>query len=140
MKLLCLIRSITSGLFIYAVIYVRSKVEYAPVWNSVTSTDARNLRPFLLSFSHVPYIYNFSLENLSPHSLRKRRHHLDHFFFLAQVYFGIKSCTSILESVSLHVSTRYVRDCVCPSNKHCPSARRSDAANVMGKDLYKVKT
>jgi hypothetical protein len=52
---------------------------------------------------------------------------------------GLKSCTSLLENVSLRVPTRHVRDfskfSVCPSNKHCPSARCSYAANVVGKDL-----
>jgi hypothetical protein len=60
-------------------------------------------------------------------------------FFFVQAYRGLKSCTSFLENVSLRVSTRNVRNfltvSVCPSNKHCPSARWADAANSVGKDL-----
>jgi hypothetical protein len=59
-------------------------------------------------------------------------------FFLAQVYRGLKSCTSPLENVSLHVPILHVRD--LSTYGVCPSARRSYAANVMAKNLYKVKT
>jgi hypothetical protein len=59
------------------------------------------------------------------------------FFF--QVYHGLKSCTSLLENVSIHVPTRHVKDfstfSVCPSNKHCPSAWCTYVPNVVGKDL-----
>jgi hypothetical protein len=61
-----------------------------------------------------------------------------HFFFV-QAYRGLKSCTSLLENISLHVPARHVKDFsrfgVCPSNKHCLSARCAYAANVVGKDL-----
>jgi hypothetical protein len=44
-----------------------------------------------------------------------------------------------LENVSLRVPTRHVPDfstfSVCPSNKHCPSARCAYAVNAVGKDL-----
>jgi hypothetical protein len=54
-------------------------------------------------------------------------------------YRGLKSCTSLLESVSLRVPTSHIRDIskfsVCPSNKHCPPARCAYAASVVGKDL-----
>jgi hypothetical protein len=44
-----------------------------------------------------------------------------------------------LEKASLCVPTRHVKDfstiSVCPSNKHCPSARCAYAANVVGEDL-----
>jgi hypothetical protein len=59
-----------------------------------------------------------------------------HFFFV-QIYRGLKSCTSLLETVSLRVPTLSVKDLtfgVCPSNKHCP-APCVYAAKVMGKDL-----
>jgi hypothetical protein len=46
---------------------------------------------------------------------------------------------SLLENVSLHVSPSNLMDFplfgVCPSNKHCPSARCAYAANAVGKDL-----
>jgi hypothetical protein len=60
-------------------------------------------------------------------------------FLFVQAYRGLKSCTSLLENVSLRVPTRHVRDfttfSVCPSNKHCPSARCAYYAKVAGKDL-----
>jgi hypothetical protein len=59
--------------------------------------------------------------------------------FFVQVYRGLKSCTSLLENVSLRVPPSNLRDFqlfgVCPSNKHCPSARCAYAANAVGKDL-----
>jgi hypothetical protein len=61
------------------------------------------------------------------------------FFVCVQVYRGHKSCTSILENVSLRVPPSYLREFslfgVCPSNKHCPYARCAYAANAVGKDL-----
>jgi hypothetical protein len=97
------------------------------------------VRLFLSLFPHVPYSYTLALEKLSLHSLRTRRHHLSALFFFVQAYRGLKSCASLLENVSLHIPTRHVRDfsrfSVCPSNKHCPSARCAYAANTVGKDL-----
>jgi hypothetical protein len=56
-------------------------------------------------------------------------------FFFIQVYRGLKPCTS------LRVSPNNLRDFsmfgVCPSNKHCPSARCAYAANAVGEDLDK---
>jgi hypothetical protein len=47
--------------------------------------------------------------------------------FLVQVYRGLKSCTSLIENVSLRVPPSSLREfslfCACPANKHCPSAR-----------------
>jgi hypothetical protein len=61
-----------------------------------------------------------------------------HFFFV-QAYRGLKSCTVLLENISLRVPTRNVRVfstvSVCPSNKHCPSARCAYAPKMVGKDL-----
>jgi hypothetical protein len=61
-----------------------------------------------------------------------------HFFFV-QVYCGLKCCTSLSENVSLRVPLSNLRDfsqfCVCPSNKHCPSALCAYAANASGKDF-----
>jgi hypothetical protein len=72
--------------------------------------------------------------------LRKRRHTLDTLFLFVYVCRGLESCTSILENVSLRVSTRSIRDFskfgVCRSNRHCPSARCAYAANVVGIDCY----
>jgi hypothetical protein len=58
-----------------------------------------------------------------------------HFFFLFRSIMTLKSCTSLLENVSLRVPTSNVKSNICPSNKHCPSARCAYAANAMGKDL-----
>jgi hypothetical protein len=56
-----------------------------------------------------------------------------------QVYRGLKSCTSLLENVSLRVPPSNLREfslfCAFPSNKHRPSARCAYAANAVGKDL-----
>jgi hypothetical protein len=43
------------------------------------------------------------------HTLHMRRHRLDA-LFLIQVYFGFKSCPSVLEFVFLRVPARYIRD------------------------------
>jgi hypothetical protein len=60
-------------------------------------------------------------------------------FFFSQAYRGLKCCTSLLENVRLRVPTHHVRDfstfSVCPSYKHCPSARCAYAANAVAKDL-----
>jgi hypothetical protein len=59
--------------------------------------------------------------------------------FFVQVCRGLKSCTSLLENVSVSVCTRKVKDfsmfSACPSNKHCPSPPCAYAANAVRKDL-----
>jgi hypothetical protein len=78
------------------------------------------------------------LDKLSLYSLRKLRQDF-YALFLIQVYRCLKSCTSLLENVSLRVPPSNLRDfslfCVCLSNKHCPSALCAYAANAVGKDL-----
>jgi hypothetical protein len=153
-KLLGLIRSMTYGfsslecLCTLYITLVRSRLEYASVvWNSITSTDANKLERIQQKFasvcvyrffSNVSYAYNAALDKLGLQSLRTRRHYLDALFFV-QVYRGLKSCPSLLESVSLRVPSSNLREFslfgACPSNKHCPSARCAYAANVVGKDL-----
>jgi hypothetical protein len=156
-NLLGLIRSITlrfsslDSLYVLYFTLIRSKLEYASVVrNSITSTDVSKPEPIPQKFAsvcfyclspHVPYSHTFALDKLSLYSLRKRRHHLDALFFV-HVYRGLKSFTSLLENINLSVPTRNVRDflrfSVCPSNKHCLSARCAYAANVMSKDLDRV--
>jgi hypothetical protein len=94
-KLLGLMCSITftfssvDCLYVLYFTLVRSKLEHASVdWKSVTSTmptclsaSSRSLRPFLPFFTHILYSYDFSLEKLSVHSLRKWRHHIDILLF-----------------------------------------------------------
>jgi hypothetical protein len=125
-------------------------LEYASVvWNSVTFTDANKLERIQQKFTsvcfyrfypHVAYNYTaVALDKSGLHSLRKRRYYLDALFFV-QVYRGLKSCTSLLENVSLRVPPSNLRGfslfCACPSNKHWPSARCASAANVtVGKVL-----
>jgi hypothetical protein len=121
-------------------------LEYASeVLNSVTSTDANKLERIQLKFAsvlsffpHVPYIYADALEKSNLQILRKRRQDLDA-LFLVQAYRGFKSCASLLENTSLRVPFSSLRDFqlfgVCPSNKHCPSARCAYGANAVGKDL-----
>jgi hypothetical protein len=57
--------------------------------------------------------------------------------FYVWVYCGLKSCTSLLENISLHFPAH--RDLstfsVCPSNKHSPSAQCAYVASVVGKDI-----
>jgi hypothetical protein len=105
------------------------------------SASSRSLHPFVfIAFlPHVAYNYTVALEKLGLHSLRKRRYYLDALSFV-QVYRGLKSCTSLLENVSLRVPPSNLRElsmfCACPTNKHCPSAQCAYAANVaVGKDL-----
>jgi hypothetical protein len=123
-------------------------LEYASVvWNSITSTDVNKLEHIQQKFMslcfyhfspHVPYTYTVVLEKLGLNSLRKRRLYLDALFF-HQVYRCLKTCTPLLENVSLHVPPSNLWEfslfCACPSNKHCPSARCAYAANVVGEDL-----
>jgi hypothetical protein len=91
------------------------------------------------------YYYKFALTKLNLPLLCTQRHHLDALFFI-QTYRGLKSCLSFLEMVYLHVAPRHVRDfsafSVFPSNKHCPSSRCANAANVVGKflDIFTVRT
>jgi hypothetical protein len=98
MKFLDIIRSITlrfSSLDCLYVLYfmlARSKLEFASVVsNVITSTAANNLERNQQKFAsigfyrfspHILYFYIFALENLGLYSSRKRRHHLDAFFFL----------------------------------------------------------
>jgi hypothetical protein len=62
-----------------------------------------------------------------------------YYYYFVQAYRVLKSCTSLLENVSLRVPTRHVKEfskfSVRPSNKHCPSAWCACAANVVVKDL-----
>jgi hypothetical protein len=123
-------------------------LEYASVvWNSITSTDAIKLERIQQKFTsvcfypfypQVAYNYTVALEKLGLHSSRKGRYYLDALCFV-QVYRGHKSCTSLLENVSLLIPPSNLRGfslfCACPSNKHCPSARCAYAANVVGKNL-----
>jgi hypothetical protein len=96
---------------------------------------------YCYSYRYYYYYYNtVALEKLSLHSLRTRRHHLDaSFFFFVRACRGLKSCTSLLENVSIRIPARHPREFsmfnVCTSNKYCPSARCVYAANVVGKDL-----
>lgn len=92
----------------------------------------------------MSYCYTCALEKLSLHSLLKRRHNLDAFSFF-QVYRGLKSCRSLLENISLPVSTRYVRNSsmfsACTSVKPSPFPRCACAVNVVCKyiDIFQLK-
>jgi hypothetical protein len=56
-----------------------------------------------------------------------------------EAYRGLKSCSSLLDVVSLRVPHRNVSDfsifSVSPSNNRCPSARCAYAANAVGRDF-----
>jgi hypothetical protein len=99
------------------------------------------VRLCLSFFPHVPYSYTVALEfRESTSTFPTYAETSPWCTFFVQAYRGIKSCTSLLENVSLRAPTRHVRDfstfSVCPSNKHCPSARCAYAATVVGKDLH----
>jgi hypothetical protein len=85
----------------------------------------------LLSACHYYYYYYYYLYARGDITLMP--------FFFVQFYRGLKSCTSLLENVSLRVPPSNLRGFsllgACPSNKHCPSARCAYAANVVGKYL-----
>jgi hypothetical protein len=59
--------------------------------------------------------------------------------FFVQAFRGLKSCTFLLENVSLRVPPinlkKFSLFWACPSNKHCPFVRCAYAANVVGKHL-----
>jgi hypothetical protein len=73
--------------------YYYYKLEYASVvGNTITSIDANKLERIQQKFTsvccyrvflHVPYTYTLALEKLGLHSLPKRRHYLDAFFFVS---------------------------------------------------------
>jgi hypothetical protein len=107
---------------------------------SLSASSRSSLPSVLIVFSltfHIS-IYTDASEKLNLQNLRKRRQDLDA-LFLVQVCRGFKSCASLLENTSLCVPPSSLRDFqlfgVCPSNKHCPSARCAYAANTVGKDL-----
>jgi hypothetical protein len=56
-----------------------------------------------------------------------------HFLFFVQLFRGLKSCTSVLENVSLRVPPSKLR--AFSLFGVCPSARCAYAANAVGKDL-----
>jgi hypothetical protein len=119
---------------------VRPRLEYAfVVWNSFTAIDSKSKSKnlcvyFARLFPCLPDSYNFALTKLNLPSLCTRRHHLDALFFI-QAFRGLKFCHSLLEMVYLRVPPRDVWDFsafrVCPSNKHCPSARCANAAYII---------
>jgi hypothetical protein len=94
-------------------------LEYASVvWNSITSTDSKKLERmpqkfapvcFYRFFPNLPYNYVLASNKLNLPSLSMRRQHLDALFFI-QAYRGLKSCSSLLDIVSLRVPLRNVRD------------------------------
>jgi hypothetical protein len=120
---------------------------YASVfWNSITSTDANELKRiqqrfaalcFNRFFPQVHYSYSLAFENLRLHTLLMRRHHLDT-MFLIQVYLCFKFCP-VSEIAGLRVPLRYIRDIalfnVCSSSKNCPSATCASAANVVCRNV-----
>jgi hypothetical protein len=124
-------------------------LEYAwVVWNSITSTDASKLKRiqqkfasvcFYRVFPHVPYIYTDALKKLNLQTLRKRRqHHVAIFFFFMSIVV-LNLALPFWKMLAFVFLPAAFRDFqlfgVCPSNKHCPSARRAYAANAVGKDL-----
>jgi hypothetical protein len=129
---------------------VRPKLEYASVvWNSITSTDAKNLerirRKFValcynrfLSPDTNGYSYTNALQVLNLRTLHDRRHQLDAIFVI-NVFLGFKSFPSAMDIIGLRVTTRNLRDFplfhVSSFYKNCPSGRCATAANSVCNQL-----
>jgi hypothetical protein len=130
------------GLFICAVFYISQvqiriclgslELYHIHWWQKAWTHPAEVcVRLFLWFFLHFLYSYTFALEKSTFSTYAETSPWCT---FFVQAYRGLKSCTSLLENVSLRVPTRHVRDFtmfgVCPSNKHCPSVRCTYAVSL----------
>jgi hypothetical protein len=98
---------------------VRSKLEYARIaWNNLKITDSSKLESTQKEFAHLYYRrlcqvdfhrnYDVIVEGLGLRTLRFRRRHLDA-LFLINVFKKI-DCQSIMDTVSLRVHSKLIRD------------------------------
>jgi hypothetical protein len=100
---------------------IRSKLEHSTVVvNSILFNDASKLKHIQQKCGsvsivppppHVPYNYTVALEKLVYSLYVTGDFTFTHFF--VQIYRGLKSCTSLLENVSLRVPPNNLRDFHC---------------------------
>jgi hypothetical protein len=102
-------------------------------------------------FAYLFHVFTFSLTfqlfeccdsvNLSPAFELTRKYKTELLFVLLLLLLLLKHAFPFSKILSLLIPSSILRDFpmfgVCPSNKHCPSARCAYAANVVGKDLDK---
>jgi hypothetical protein len=116
---------------------VRVKLQYASVvWNSITSTDAKELeliqRKFValcynrfLSRDSNGYSYANALQVLNLRTLHEERHQIDAIFVI-NVFLGSKSYPSTMDIIGLRVPFRNLLDFplfhVSSFYKNCPSS------------------
>jgi hypothetical protein len=125
-KLLGLINFITynfcslDSLLVLYISLVRSKLEYVSIaWNNLITTDSSKLKSIYKKFAHLCYrrFYQFDFprnydkifERLGLRRLHSRRRHLD-VLFLINVFNNTIDCQSVLDTVSLRVPSKLIRD------------------------------
>jgi hypothetical protein len=135
---------------------VRSKLEYASIaWNNVTTTDSNKLQSIQKQFAHLcyrrfyqfdfPLNYDVILERLGLRTRHSRRRHLDA-LFLVNVLKNTIDCQSILDTVSIRVPSKLIRDfsifSVSKALSSSPSARCATVANKVYQfmDIFSAKT
>jgi hypothetical protein len=104
--------------------------------NLLPSVSIVSSHVFLIDVHRCPFV----LEKLSLHSLCKQRDYIDAIILLLlRSSVAINPALPCFENVSLRVLhsnfTDFSKFSVCPSNKHCPSARCAYAANAVVKYL-----
>jgi hypothetical protein len=128
---------------------VWSRLKYESViWNSIMSTDSSKLERIQRKFDALCYtrflngVCNYNYEDillrLNLLTLQLRRRHLDA-LFLINVFRGKICCSTILDSVSLRIPSRSIRDhstfTVNHNFKVSPSARCVSAANAVCRSI-----
>jgi hypothetical protein len=127
---------------------IRSKLEYASVvWNNLTLADSNKLEN-TKKFANLCYNrfiqsnsfcdYEFMLNYLQFKTLYSRRQNLD-VLFLISVFKNRTECCSIMDTVSLRVPTKQIRDFstfkVSNASRLSPSTRCVTTANSICRSL-----
>jgi hypothetical protein len=135
---------------------VPSKLEYDSIaWNNLTITDSSKLESIQKKFAHLccrrlyqfdfPRNYDVILELLGLKTLHSRRMHLNA-LFLISVFNNTINCQSIMDTISLLVPSKFIRDfsifSVIKAMRSSPSARCSTVANKMYQfmEVFSTKT
>jgi hypothetical protein len=173
LKLLGLIRFITynfSSLDCLKVLYtalVRSNLEYASVaWNNLTLADSNKLENIQRKFANLCYNrfiqsncslnYELMLNYLLLKTLYSRRQHLDA-LFLVNVFKNKINCSSIMDTVSLQMLAKQIRDfssfrvknvsrlspstrCVIAANSICRSLDIFNKNSISLKDTFSMRS